>query len=178
MRLCIVTDIHIRPSPEECFSARLAASPDVTRFALNELCGRPDLAGEELHRHLFDHGGMGDAVSALMQALDGDFFGLGYSAGGTAIWRAAAEGLPFTAIFCVSSTRLREEKPIATPNHVFFGMEDKNKPSPKWLSTIPSRVTVFQGVGHTYYLQPESDAGRKTCAQIVRDIKAWQLFTP
>lgn len=120
MKLCIITDIHKQPRPRQCLSQRLEASSGVVRLALNELCGRPNLSGETLHQHLFGDGGMDEAVSVLCQTLTGPCVGLGYSAGGTAIWRAAAAGFPFATIFCVSSTRLRDEVSIATPNHVFL----------------------------------------------------------
>lgn len=172
MRLCVVTDIFSLPAPAECLSTGLSILPDVTRFELNALCGRPDLTGEALHRHLFEESGMDVAVRALRQAWDGEAFALGYSAGGTAIWRAVAEGLPFAGVFCVSSTRLRGERRIAARNHVFFGAGDRNRPSSEWLASVPGQATIFQGVGHNYYLQPSSDAVRGTCAAISQDMRS------
>lgn len=171
MRLCVVTDIFSQPAPAACLSARLPVAPAVTRFDLNALAGRPDLTGEALHRHLFDGGGMDAAVRALRQAWDGEAFALGYSAGGTAIWRAAAAGLPLAGLFCVSSTRLRDEGPVAVPNHVFFGAEDRNGPSADWRAGVPGQATVWPGAGHTYYLRPASDAVRGTCAAIAQDMR-------
>ncbi|NIZ62525.1 hypothetical protein DL239_16255 [Sedimentitalea sp. CY04] len=109
---------------------------------------------------------MDDVVTALKQILKGEFAGLGYSAGGTALWRAAAVGCSFTALFCVSSTRLRDETAIAAPNHVFFGSEDQGKPSSQWFATVPDQSTVFEDAGHTYYLHPSSAAAHETQAQI------------
>ncbi len=166
MRLCVVTDIHGFPAPAECLSSSLQSSPDVVRFALNDLCGQPELSGEALHQHLFTEDGISEVVRTLRYELKGDLFGLGYSAGGTAIWRAAKAGLQFRGIFCVSSTRLREESSISMPNHVFFGSEDNNRPSAEWLSTVPFRQTVFPGAEHTYYLQPDSDASGETRMKI------------
>ena len=171
MKLYVVTDIHNQPTQNQCFSTGLNGSPRVIRLALNELCGRPELTGEALHQHLFRLGGMDDVVSALKQTLKGEIAGLGYSAGGTAFWRAAVAGYSFTALFCVSSTRLRDEAAIATPNHVFFGSKDQGKPSSPWLETIPDQFTVFDDVGHTYYLQPSSAASHETRAQISARIR-------
>ena len=171
MKLYVITDIHNKPAQDQCFSTGINGSPRVIRLALNELCGRPELTGEALHRHLFREGGMEVAVGTLEQTLSGDYVGLGYSAGGTALWRAAAAGCSFTALFCVSSTRLRDEAAIATPNHVFFGSKDQGKPSSPWLETIPDQFTVFDDVGHTYYLHPSSAAAHETRTQISEGIK-------
>jgi len=172
MKLYVITDIHNGPSPEQCFSTRIDGSHRVIRLALNELCGRPGLSGEALHQHLFSHSGMDVVVRSLKETLNGEFAGLGYSAGGTALWRAAATGCSFAALFCVSSTRLREEASIATPNHVFFGSKDQGKPSSQWLASVPDQVTVFDEVGHTYYLHPSSTAAHETCSQISAGIKS------
>ena len=166
MKLYVITDIHNKPSQEQCFSTGINGSLRVIRLALNELCGRPELTGEALHRHLFREGGMEVAVGTLEQTLSGDYVGLGYSAGGTALWRAAAAGCSFTALFCVSSTRLRDKAAIATPNHVFFGANDQSKPSSLWLTAIPDKFTVLDNAGHTYYLDPSSDASQQTLSRI------------
>ena len=171
MKLYVITDIHNKPTQDQCFSTGLNGSPSVVRLALNELCDRPELTGEALHQHLFRHGGMDDVVSSLKQTLKGEIAGLGYSAGGTALWRAAVAGGSFTALFCVSSTRLRDEAAIATPNHVFFGSKDQGKPSSQWLETIPDQFTVFDDVGHTYYLHPTSGAAHETRIQVEDGIK-------
>nr|WP_321444172.1 hypothetical protein [uncultured Cohaesibacter sp.] len=166
MRLYVVTDIHNEPTQEKCLSLRLGSSISVIRLALNELCNRPDLTGEALHRHLFHLGGMDEVVDVLKQTISEVGVGLGYSAGGTAIWRACAAGCSFNSVFCVSSTRLREEFSISAPNHVFFGAEDQSKPNSRWLETVPDRFTVFGGVGHSYYLQSASEAACQTVAHI------------
>ncbi|QDL91687.1 alpha/beta hydrolase [Paroceanicella profunda] len=170
MKICVVTDIHDRPGPGACIASGLHPLPGVMRLSLSGLCGRPDLSGEALHRHLFQEGGMGEVVHALRRKVEGCRIGIGYSAGGTAIWRAAAAGLPFEAIFCVSSTRLREEGAISTPNHVFFGAGDHGKPSAEWLSAVPGEATIFDAVGHAYYLDPASEAARATRAVIAERI--------
>ncbi len=170
MKLYVVTDIHTHPAAEQCISARLVPAPDVTRLALNALCGRPDLSGAALHRHLFMNDGMEDAVRVLGQTLQDGAIGLGYSAGGTAMWRAVNAGSALTAIFCVSSTRLRDEAAIATPNRVFFGADDPGKPSPEWLSTVPDQWTVFDAAPHDYYRHAASDAAQQTCLQVAQDL--------
>ncbi len=120
---------------------------------------------------------MADAVGVLGENMNSGCIGLGYSAGGAAIWQAAAVGLSFTAIFCVSSTRLREQASITTPNHVFFGAEDQGKPSAEWLTSVPNRATVLDAVGHSYYLDAASDGCRETRLRISEDLRrcGWPL---
>lgn len=171
MKLYVVTDIHDEPKQEQCLSLRLESSTGVIRLALNELCNRPDLTGEALHRYLFRHSGMDEVVGSLKQTISEDAVGLGYSAGGTAIWRSAASGCSFNSVFCVSSTRLREELSISAPNHVFFGAEDQSKPNFRWLESVPDQFTVFDGIGHNYYLQSASEAVCQTVDQISKGMK-------
>nr|WP_319390494.1 alpha/beta hydrolase [uncultured Cohaesibacter sp.] len=170
MNICIVTDIHDQPKHEQCILGKLETRPRVSRFALNDLCGRPDLCGEALHRYLFYDDGMDEVVRALKQTLSGDCIGIGYSAGGTALWRAAAAGLSFTAIFCISSTRLREEATIATPNQVFFGADDPGRPSAEWLSSVPDEFTILENAGHSYYQALTSEATNVTYEKIAKSI--------
>lgn len=168
MKLCIVSDIHTQPSREQCLSKWCVAPGSIVRLALNELCGRPELTGDDLHKHLFECRGMDDAVDALSRFLTPDCVGLGYSAGGTALWRTAAAGSAFRYLFCISSTRLRYEEAISSPNHVFFGEGDGNKPSQSWFSKVPQHATVFAQVSHDYYRHPDSPAALATWSQISR----------
>ncbi|WP_196774363.1 hypothetical protein [Rhodovulum sp. MB263] len=149
--------------------------PEIRRFALNALCGRPDLTGEALHAHLFGAGGLERAVAALAEQVQAGgkgaaCYGLGYSAGGTALWRAAAGGLPLAGLCCLSSTRLRNERAIMVPTHVFFGEDDPNMPPSDWLKTVPERCTVLRGVGHGYYLHA-GDAQRETALRMVEEME-------
>lgn len=171
MKLFVVTDIHIQPNRAQCLSKKCVASDIVFRLALNELCGRPDLTGEDLHRYLFEKSGMDDAVDALGRYLTSDCAALGYSAGGTALWRAAASGRSFRYLFCISSTRLRNETVISTPNHVFFGEGDSGKPSQSWLSKVAQNATVLAQVGHDYYQFLDSPAVLATCSLISKRLQ-------
>jgi len=71
----VVTDIHGLPTLEDCISTRLKTSLDVVRYGLGELCGRTDLTGEALHRHLFEIDGIEDVVRNLGLKLRVDFSG-------------------------------------------------------------------------------------------------------
>lgn len=116
---------------------------------------------------------MEKAVGSLKMRWEQGFWGLGYSAGGTALWRAAASGHDFAAIFCISSTRLRTEIAIDTPHRVFFGTKDQNRPKSSWLSTVPRHYRLLDDADHTYYLDPHSEAAVLTCQTIRRDMSTF-----
>jgi pimeloyl-ACP methyl ester carboxylesterase len=147
----------------------------ISRFTLSELSEKPDLVGEDLHRHLFTQGGMTIAVHNLKSSWEQGNWGLGYSAGGTALWQTAASGHDFAGIFCISSTRLRNEDKIDIPHHVFFGAEDQNRPRASWLSAVPRKFTLMENAGHTYYLETEKDAVSLTAQAIADEINALTL---
>lgn len=170
MKLCVVTDIHSQPTLLNCLSRKLPMVDEITRFTLSELSEKPDLLGEDLHHHLFTQGGMKTAVRNLMNNWEVGNWGLGYSAGGTALWQATASGHDFEGIFCVSSTRLRNEDKIDIPHHIFFGTEDQNRPAISWLYTVPQNFTLIEDVGHTYYLETESEAVNLTVQAIANKI--------
>lgn len=172
MSFCIVTDIYGLPGIDECLVQGLKRQSKAIRFTLNELCGRPDLRGEALHRYLFVNGAIDEAADALSRKLNASYFGLGYSAGGTALWRAAAAGMSLRALYCVSSTRLRNEKPITTPNHVFYGADDEDRPSTDWLSSVPDRFTVIPNVGHEYYRASDCPAVHITQFEIATGMQS------
>jgi len=157
MHVLVITDIWLRPEPERCILTKHASEHVVERVALSDLCGRPDLSGEALHQYLFEQGGAKVAIDTLLARPNTGGFGLGYSAGGTILWRAVAGGLPLMGLICVSSTRLREEGPVAAPTHVFFGTQDMRKPSQDWLSYTPDQHTILEGVGHDYYQHPDPE---------------------
>ena len=171
MRLLVVTDINSHPYAEECISFQLINARNIIRIALNELCGRPHLEGASLHSFLTENDGFNEAANNLAQLAIKDCVGLGYSAGGTAIWRAITFGLELRSVYCVSSTRLRDEPSISVPNHVFFGEKDIKKPSNNWLSTVPHSATVFDGVDHDFYLERSSDAKSEIRAKLLKDMQ-------
>jgi len=109
-------------------------------------------------------------VQALIETPVNGCFGLGYSAGGVALWRADAKGLRLSGLFCVSSTRLREELAITIPNWVFFGETDPKKPSKQWLSQIPDKHTVFKEAGHDYYVDAVSEQQKFTFENLTADM--------
>jgi hypothetical protein len=134
---------------------------------LADLCERPDLAGDELHHHLFRQGGIRAVVQRLCEVGGSQLYGLGFSAGGTALWRAVAEGLKLRAVICVSSTRLRyENSPLPIPTYVFWGALDLHRPDDAWNETIPTQAQIYPEMGHDFY---RAD-WRKETSMLRRDI--------
>lgn len=171
MNLIVVTDIFALPAKADCISEKLPDISSIERFGLSELCEQPNLSGEALHQYLFTKGGLEKVANTLLSIAGKDSFGLGYSAGGTALWRAVTKGLILKGLFCISSTRLRLEKSISTPNHVFFGAKDHGKPSDEWLIEVPQRQTVFEGCGHNFYLDPEIADVAETRRKIASEMR-------
>lgn len=101
MNLIVVTDLFALPAKADCFSEKLPNISSIERFGLNELCERPNLSGEALHQFLFTDGGLEKAANSLLSIAGKDSFGLGYSAGGTALWRAVTQGLILKACFAL-----------------------------------------------------------------------------
>ena len=163
--LIVVTDIHDAPEPELCFSSSL---PVTARLSLADLCNQPALSGEALHHHLFQDGGMRQAVAALRERLTDQrhLIGLGYSAGGTALWKAVQAGASLAGLICVSSTRLRDEAAIGVPTQVFFGEDDPGRPSEDWLGSVPEKATVLPNAAHAFY----ADADHPARADVIREI--------
>ncbi len=170
--LIVVTDIHGAPNENLCLSAVLSG---VERLSLSELCGQPTLSGEALHHHLFQGEGMARAVSTLrdMMAERSSLIGLGYSAGGTALWRAVHAGAPLSGLICVSSTRLRDESALSIPTQVYFGDNDPGCPSKDWLTTVPTIATLLPNAAHAFYADADHPARAQVAADIAATIARW-----
>jgi hypothetical protein len=86
MRMLLVSDIHGLPALADW----LGEGVDVEIVRLS--AAADSLSGEALHHYLFTAGGMDAAVAHLVSRGGGDVAGIGFSAGGTALWRAVAKG--------------------------------------------------------------------------------------
>lgn len=158
MTLLVVTDIFGAPSPEICLTAELGKTRPVRHLHLADLCNRPDLSGEALHKHLFLGKGLAQVTAALFPLSNKDTLAIGYSAGGTALWQAVQQGMQLARLICVSSTRLRDEGSIDTPHHVIFGQDDPGRPGQDWLDHVPQSYDLIPDVGHAFYTDPQSHA--------------------
>ncbi|WP_294229787.1 hypothetical protein [uncultured Shimia sp.] len=170
--LIVVTDIHGAPEPELCFSSSL---PVTARLSLGDLCNQPALSGEALHHHLFQDGGMRQAVAALRDRLTDQrhLIGLGYSAGGTALWKAVQAGASLAGLICVSSTRLRDEPALPIPTQAYFGDNDPGRPTDKWLATVPDMATVLPNAAHAFYAEAGHPRRAKVESEIALIFSRW-----
>ena len=172
VQLIVVTDIHGAPDDALCLGAGLSG---VARLSLAELCGQRHLSGEALHHHLFQESGMARAVRKLCNVMAdrSPLIGLGYSAGGTALWKAVQAGVPLTGLICVSSTRLRNETALSIPTQVYFGDDDPGRPSKDWLSTVPTTATLLPSAAHAFYAEADHPARAQVAAEISATIARW-----
>lgn len=170
--LIVVTDIHGAPDEGLCLSEGLS---EVGRLSLAELCDQPRLSGEALHHHLFQEDGMARAVRRLcdMMADQPALIGLGYSAGGTALWQAAQAGAQLSCLICVSSTRLRDESALSIPTQVFFGDKDPGRPATGWLTTVPTTATLLSNAAHAFYADADHPARTQVASEIAATITRW-----
>ena len=148
--LLVVSDIHGFP---ETFAELLdVGCPEHRLLQLADLSGRAGLRGDELHHHLFNEDGMRHAVRALREMDGRTCLGIGFSAGGTALWNAVKEGLELQALICVSSTRLRfETSPLHIPTMVAWGELDPYRPPESWNNIVPKRWKSYAGKQHDFY---------------------------
>ncbi len=149
-RLLIVGDIFgFLPDPADLPGGGEAVHRGLR---LADLAERPDLDGEALHAHLFGEDGIATVVRRLAATEGGGKVGLGFSAGGTALWRAALAGLDLAALICVSSTRLGAETVApAIPTRVFWGGRDPRRPPEAWNATLPIVAVTFPEADHAFY---------------------------
>lgn len=163
MRIILVSDIHGLPQSADW----LGEGVDTEIVKLSAAAGAEPLSGEALHHHLLTAGGMETAVEHLLALGGADVVGLGFSAGGTALWRAVARGMPLQTLVCVSSTRLRlETSRLPIPVHTFWGGADPNAPDEIWRGTVPTSSRVYQDRDHGFYQQTDGDAARRLQADI------------
>ncbi|MBX5134013.1 alpha/beta hydrolase [Rhizobium lentis] len=150
MQHLVVGDIH--GFPETFVELLDAGSFQRHGLQLADLSGRPDLRGDALHDHLFNQDGMRHAIRALREIDGRGCLGIGFSAGGTALWNAVREGLELQALICVSSTRLRfETSPLDIPTMVFWGELDPYRPTESWNNAVPQCWKIYAGKQHDFY---------------------------
>ncbi|WP_339108544.1 hypothetical protein [Thioclava sp. GXIMD4216] len=174
-KLYVVKDINLKPEGCAPLPQILGKDIDIIYLGLNDLCDHANLSGEELHHQLFLRGGIDIAARKLASFIDRPSFGIGFSAGGTALWKSTVFGASFTKIFCVSSTRLRSESSIIVANSVFFGGRDTNIPTEDWMKSVPDRCTIYEDALHNFYLNDQSDEMAHTFQEITQDIEFLSL---
>jgi hypothetical protein len=164
-RFIVVPDIYGLPSNMGWLSENHA----LDCLALSALSDRPNFTGHDLHSHLFERDGMQAATSRLRGFSGSDLVGIGFSAGGTALWQAVSQGLELQKLVCVSSTRLRFERvSLHIPTHTFWGELDENRPDEEWCHTIPASSHVYDGLAHGFYQDGDGIPARALHSDIKR----------
>jgi len=109
---------------------------------------------EEIHRQ-FINGGIERAVNRLILPENKNSIGVGFSIGGTILWKAALKGLGISELICFSSTRIRYESD--KPNcriKLIFGQNDAYQPGEEWYKKMGLKVDVLPDLGHNFYSSP------------------------
>ncbi|MEL7252220.1 MAG: alpha/beta hydrolase, partial [Bacteroidota bacterium] len=109
---------------------------------------------EHLHQQ-FVNGGIDQAVAALVRKSKewpATCTILAFSVGGTIAWKAIQAGLNVNQFFAVSATRLRyEEVPLSVDGGLWYGSEDKFRPSTEWLAQQQLSIKILAKYGHKCY---------------------------
>ncbi len=101
----------------------------------------------------FKKTGIENAVNSLLkvekQTID---IAIGFSIGGTILWKAILKGLKVKRLIGISATRLRlESRKIPCSSKLYFGLLDQYKPSAEWLETMPTDYEVLENRHHDMY---------------------------
>ncbi|MEL6655743.1 MAG: alpha/beta hydrolase [Bacteroidota bacterium] len=109
---------------------------------------------EHLHQQ-FVNGGIDNAVEALIQQQinwPAARTILAFSVGGVIAWKAIQAGMNVDQFYAVSATRLRyEEEPLLANGSLWYGSEDKFRPSTQWLAQQQLSVEILATYGHECY---------------------------
>ncbi|WP_288426860.1 alpha/beta hydrolase [uncultured Agrobacterium sp.] len=169
MRIIVISDIHGRPKDVNW----LSEYGQINFIKLSDLCEDPSLSGSELHSYLFEGEGLQHVVSRLKDFAADKTHGIGFSAGGTALWLAAKDGLEIEKLVCVSSTRLRYETDnLDIPTFTFWGELDPNRPSDEWCQSTPGYSRVYAGQSHNFYDEISDRPGSDYRTDIIRALTA------
>jgi pimeloyl-ACP methyl ester carboxylesterase len=121
---------------------------------------------ENLHNQ-FINGGIEKAVTNLLKTEKNQIDILAFSIGGTIAWKAALMGLNVRSLFAVSSTRLRYEDKI--PNgaiKLYYGENDRNKPSNDWFEKHSIDFEIIKNKEHDFYTK--NDSSTLICNEILK----------
>jgi hypothetical protein len=173
-RLVILSDLWGKQKSDwvRLYVKKLANTFDIKYY---DCCSLGDIdisvySQEELHQQ-FTSFGIETATQKLIQLEKQPFHMLAFSIGGTIAWKAALLGLPLISLHAVSATRLRYENVIPDiPIQLYFGMDDRYKPSQDWNNLIgKENIEFFKNETHEMY-QKETIV-EFICKKIVQGIQ-------
>ncbi len=124
---------------------------------------------EENIKKAFAEGGIDTAAAHLLKIEKEPAHYLGFSTGGTILWKANLLGLPMKSLYTVSATRIRSEV-IAPkcPTTVLFGDGDIYRPKSEWYDKMQVKGELIKGFGHTMYT--DEKVIQKVCLDLLRPI--------
>lgn len=127
---------------------------------------------ENRHKQFLE-GGIGRAANNLLAKETAVFAVLGFSIGGLIAWKAVSSGLQCSALFAISSTRLRYEsvKP-GVKLKLFYGSLDAFMPDSTWFEQMELKPFLYQNELHEMYRKKE------IAAEIAAEIINHKNFTP
>ena len=136
------------------YIAALQHHHEVTLFDSPQLAGI-NVKGQSqdtIHRQLIN-GGIETAVQQLRaqvpQSID---MIIGCSVGGVIAWKAILAGLQTKKLVAISATRLRHETQKPDGDIVlYYGEQDKYRPSAEWSQSLQVTTHLLPGVGHDVY---------------------------
>lgn len=108
------------------------------------------LTPDEVHEKMLK-GGIQTAVNKLSNIIATEQNVIGFSIGGTILWKALLGKTASTKLVCVSSNRLRFE--VATPHCpvlTIFGNQDRLRPDANWYNEKNLQRKTLQG-DHDFY---------------------------
>lgn len=123
----------------------------------------------KLHEQ-FVNGGVERAVEKLLEQETDTVNILAFSIGGTIAWKFGIISNKIDSLFCVSSTRLRNE--IIKPKGkitLYFGENDEFKPQMEWFNKMKLNPKILKDKAHQMY--NELELAKQISQQIIENTK-------
>lgn len=121
----------------------------------------------------FVNGGIKRAARKLCRKEKQEVNVMAFSVGGVIAWNAALQVLPVNKMYVISATRLRyeTEKPDCKCS-LYFGNEDRYKPSVDWHENIELDCNFIENGEHEMYR--EEEFAHSLCKRIIKELTSQQ----
>lgn len=114
----------------------------------------------------FINNGIETAVNTLLDPEKGKVNILAFSIGGTIAWKFGIASNNIESLYCISSTRLRNENIKPNGNiELYYGEDDKFKPQLNWFEKMEVHYDIIKGHGHLLYT--DNDFATMLCKRII-----------
>lgn len=156
-RLIILSDIFGGENPKwiSDYARILESKFEIKYYDVIKLA-EIDASEVDIHNQ-FINGGIERAVQNLLNLEREPVSVLGFSIGGTIVWKSVLRGLKCSQLIAVSSTRLRFETEV--PNckiNLYYGELDLNTPKTEWFLDLKIVNQIFEDQGHHLYLEKKN----------------------